>query len=167
MYPNFKEENSRLWLKFWRCSCTFEHINVDATGETLIGVQKYLMIFVYHPFPAERKGSSVVSQIKSKLLLFVDVAVTQQILHQSWCRRLQKGAFSSSLVLEVMFPGARQGMLAAAERLQHNGMKGVVLRLCQGRGCSVCAGAVFCIRVYCLSAFFLLIKGILSPMAFY
>lgn len=96
MYPDFKEEHSRLWLKFWRCSCTFEHRNVYATGEILIGVQKYLMIFVYHPFPAERRGSSVVSQIKSESLLFVNVAVTQEILHQSWlicCRRLQKGAF--------------------------------------------------------------------------
>lgn len=55
----------------------FEHRNVYATEEILIGVQKYLMIFVYHPFPAERRGSSVVSQIKRGFLLFVNVAVTQ------------------------------------------------------------------------------------------
>lgn len=160
MYPNFKEENSRLWLKFWRDSCTFEHRNVYATGGILIGVQKYLMAFVYHHFPAERRGSSVVSQIKREFLLFVNVAVTQQILHQSWltcCRRLQKGIFSSSLVMHMlweMLPGARQGMLAAAERLQSIGMKDVVSWLCQGPGCSRCAGAVFCVRIYCLSAFF-------------
>lgn len=106
MYPNFKEENSRPWLKFWSCSYTFEHGNVYAPGEILIGVQKYLIIFVYHPFPAERRGSSVVSQIKSESLLFVNAAVTQQILHQSWltcCRRLQKGAFSSRLAMHVLW----------------------------------------------------------------
>lgn len=66
-----------------------------------------------------------------------------------------------------MLPGALQGILTAAEGLQHAGLKDVVLRLCHGSGCSVCAGAVFCISVYCLRAFFSLIKNILSFMALY
>lgn len=57
-----------------------------------------------------------------------------------------------------MLAGARQGILAAAGRLQHPGMKDMVFWLCQGPGCSTCAGAVFCISIYCLSALFPLLR---------
>lgn len=61
-----------------------------------------------------------------------------------------------------MLPGARQGVLAAAERLQHTGMKDVVLWVCQGPGCSYVLEQNLLFESFCS-----LIKDILSLMALY
>lgn len=155
----------------------FGYRNVYAAGEILIGVQKYLMIFVYRPFPLKTTttkkqqkggGSSVVSRIKSELLLFVvNIAVTQQTFLRSWltcCRRLQKAAFCFLLAMRVLqergccqLPGREALLQARGCNVSANSTKDTALRLCQSAGCSTCAGGtVFCICVYCFECLFFL-----------
>lgn len=68
VYPDFKEEKLQAMAGD---ATTCMGTGVFMQKEILIGGQKYLIIIVYQPFPlklkkivAEKRGSSVVSQIK-------------------------------------------------------------------------------------------------------
>lgn len=155
-------------LCLWAQKCLCNRGNSDRSAEIFNGL-------CLSSFPSRKEREQCCFTDKKRVLAFCwyccHSANTPLELADLLQRAAKRGFFfqagNAHIVGEVMLPGARQGMLAAAERLQHTGMKDVVLWLCQGPGCSMCAGAVFCIRIYCLSTFFPLIKSILSLMALY